>query len=50
MVHLGVTQGRLTSTTIYKVVVEAGLRDWVTLVVEAVFLHLVTLVEVTKGY
>ena len=50
MGHRGVTQGGPPSPTIYKVVVEAVLRDWVTLVVEAVFLHLVTLVEVMKGY
>ena len=35
--------------TICKVVVEVVLRDWVALVVDAVFLNWFTLVEATKG-
>ena len=50
IVQRGVIQGGPPSPTIYNMVVEAFLRDWVTLVVGAIFLNLVTLVEATKGY
>ena len=45
-----VTQKGPPSPTICNVVVEAVLREWVTLVVDAVFLNWVTLVEAMEGY
>ena len=50
MGQCGVTQGGPPSPIICNVVAEAVIRVWFALVVEAVFLHWVTLVELTKGY
>ena len=45
-----VTQWGTPFPIIFNMVVEAYLRDWVTSMVYAVFLHWVTLVEVMGGY